>query len=147
MIEPITLVQIGERLCLGTFFSISGAHKLFDRDVRAKFTGMFQRIGVPRMAFPVALGELAGGLGIFTGTLTSIAATGLMMILGGAIYLDVWSADVVGKHPKDFSDWIAKALYCPEILMLFWLAAVILLGPGPYSVDGAVSFIFRDFIN
>lgn len=77
----------------------------------------------------------AGGLGLVAGCLTSAAAAGLMVILAGAIYLDVWAADIAGKHPRDVADWIAKTLYCPEVLMFWMLASVILLGPGPMSID------------
>lgn len=135
-------VQIGERLALGTFFAISGAHKVFDPDVREKMTGLFTRLGVAWARPAVSLGELAGGAGLITGTLTQIAAGGLMVILAGAIYLDVWAADIAGKHPRDTADWVAKTLYCPEVLMFWLLASVILLGPGPLSIDSFLSKLY-----
>lgn len=133
--NSLEYVQLGERLALGTFFAISGAHKVFDPAVRLKMAGLFQRLKVPWALPAVAGGELAGGLGLIAGCLTSAAAAGLMVILAGAIYLDVWAADIAGKHPRDLPDWIAKTLYCPEVLMFWLLASVILLGPGPLSID------------
>lgn len=138
----IQLVQLGERLALGTFFAISGAHKLFDPIIRARMSMLFDKLRVKWALQAVSVGEFLGGFGLITGTLTHIAAAGMMVILAGAIYLDVWKADVADKNPRDLPDWVAKTLYCPEVLMFWLLASVILLGPGPLSVDGLIREVF-----
>lgn len=134
-------VQLGQRLLLGSFFIASGAHKLFVPEVHRRVVGLFRAVGVdsPLVDWGVPAGEFLGGVALVLGLLTSVAALGLMAILAGAIYLDVWSADVVNKNPRDPSDWIAKFLYCSEVQMTWVLASVLLLGSGPWSVDHAVA--------
>lgn len=125
------------RFSLGLFFFSSGLHKTFVKDVRNKVWALFDSLGVghPFVKWPVPLGELFGGLGLFFGCLTAPASCGLMLILAGAICLDCWQVDVVAKHPRNPLDWIAKTVYMPEFLLMLCLAATLVLGPGRLSMD------------
>lgn len=137
----IESVQLGQRLLLGSFFVVSGAHKLLVPEVHRRVVALFRAVGVesPLVDWGVPAGEFLGGAALVLGLLTPVAALGLMAILAGAIYLDVWRADVVAKNPRDPSDWAAKFLYCSEVQMMWVLASVLLLGSGPWSADHVVA--------
>lgn len=126
------------RLAIGAFFAISGYHKLFDPVVSTRIQHLFNSLGVGHLWVIVATGELLGGLGILTGTLTPVACAGMIVILIGAIYLDVWKTDVVGKNPRDICDWIAKTIYCSEVLLIIILIDIA-VSPAVFGVDTIVA--------
>jgi len=133
------------RVALGLFFFSSGLHKLFVPDVRARFVGLLDKLGqgstLNRWLIPGA--EFMGGLALVIGFLTPLAGLGLAIIMMGAIYLDCWQDDVVAKHPRDFLDWVAKAIYMPEGLIFLVLIAIVLMGGGVYSLDHLILSIIR----
>ncbi len=74
------------RLMVGLVFVTSGYRHLKNPEERSK------SIGMPK-GFTIFLGfgEVAGGLGVAFGVLTQIAALGLILIMGGAIYKKIFA--------------------------------------------------------
>lgn len=131
----LIIVQLVERAVLGAFFTITGAHKLFDSQTRTKFKLLFRKLNIPRLWCLVACSELTGGVGILLGANTRAFCLILALILMEAIRLDAWKTEILSRKPKDFSDLIAKGLYCPEVLMVLLLGILLVIGAGPWSVD------------
>lgn len=108
---------------MGVFFLSSGYHKAFVPEVGDKMSAMFKRIGFG-WALPLVIGgELLGGLALVLGFLVPVAALGLTVIMAGAICTVCWP-EVVAKHPRDAMDWVAKAIYMPEGLMVLVLIVI-----------------------
>lgn len=75
-----------------------------------------------------ALGEFAGGLGLIVGLLTPIAAFGIAATMVGAIFIGNAGAPWINSDPKGKSFELAS-------LYLLIAVAVMLIGPGLYSLD------------
>lgn len=121
----------------GVFFVTTGARKCFMPDVRAKVCELFDSHGVPKPAqYAVMAGEFTGGLGLLTGTLTHLAAAGLVLIMLGAYLLDTWPG-VVAKNPPpaSWSKLLSNALCTPEAQLLIIVAALAFTGAGAFSLD------------
>lgn len=132
--------RLALRVSLGSFFAASGWRKLCEPETRAKVEGLFAKLHVPApLGACVRWGEFLGGLGVMAGCLTPAACAGLIVILAGAIKLDVWAADIAGKHPRGLADWLAKLWDVPETLLIVMLAVLALLGAGAFSID---AFLF-----
>lgn len=127
-----------DRWALGTFFTISGFHKLFNQTRRAALAETFKADGcyTPANMYAIPGGEFMGGLALLLGFLTPLAAAGLMIICAGACFFDGLKR-IKTWAPLDRFDWVDDALYLPEALYLIMLFALILAGPGPWSVDAA----------
>lgn len=137
----MTLVNAGLALlhiATGSFFTITGGRKCFKPEVRSKVCELFDRYNVPKPAqYAVMGGELAGGLGLISGTLTHIAALGLLVIMLGAYVLDTWPA-VKAKHPQPLvfdSKLLSNALCTPEAQLIVITATLALTGAGSFGVD------------
>src|SRR5271163_905219 len=79
------------RVALGTFFAISGYHKLFNASRHATLTRTLQDDGVhdvPIMRWLLPSVEFGGGCALVMGLLSALAAFGLFVISAGAIALD-----------------------------------------------------------
>jgi uncharacterized membrane protein YphA (DoxX/SURF4 family) len=127
-------------IATGAFFVDTGIRKNFMPAVRAKVEGMFDSHGVPKRAqYAVMAGELLGGLGLLTGTLTHVAALGLLVIMAGAYKLDTWPT-VRAKQgtPYSVSQLFSNALCTPEAQLIIILAAIALMGAGSFSIDGLI---------
>lgn len=143
--SPLALdaARVGLRVGLGAFFACTGANKLWCAPIRENVQGLFAKLGVPRpLARAIPAGEFLGGLGLLAGAATPLACAGLVAILGGAIALDTWRADVAGKHPRNCLDWVAKALCEPEAQMILSLAVLAVLGAGRFSLDALAAHLF-----
>ncbi len=75
-----------------------------------------------------ALGEFAGGLGLIVGCLTPIAAFGIAATMSGAILIGGAGAPWISSKPSGRSFEMAS-------LYLLIAVAVMLIGPGIYSLD------------
>ena len=96
-----------------------------------EFTGLFSGNGMVTMlgpvAYPVAVGELFGGLGLIVGVLTRFSAASLIVIMNGAI------AMVTGRNgflvmpgkPPGFE-------YNLSLIAL--LTPILLAGPGKFTI-------------
>jgi putative oxidoreductase len=74
------------RLMVGIIFLPSGWNHLKDPEARSKSIEMSKGFTIF-----LALGELAGALGVIFGVLTQIAALGLILIMLGAIYKKIFA--------------------------------------------------------
>jgi uncharacterized membrane protein YphA (DoxX/SURF4 family) len=128
------------RVALGAFFTISGFHKLFNRERHAVFLRELVADRVPRLGVNqwfVPSVEFFGGLALLTGMLAPLAALGLFVICLVAV-LTSGKRRVVSSLPIDRADYLDDVLYLPEVLYLVMLVVVILAGPGPLRLDSVV---------
>jgi uncharacterized membrane protein YphA (DoxX/SURF4 family) len=129
------------RVALGTFFAISGYHKLFNASRHATLTRTLQDDGVhdvPFMRWLLPSAEFAGGSALILGFLSVLAALGLFVISAGAFALDALKR-IRSWQPLDRADWLGDLLYIPEALYCIGLTVVILAGPGPWSLDAIIA--------
>src|SRR5580692_1671881 len=132
------------RVALGTFFAISGYHKLFNASRHAILTRTLVDDGVhavPIMRWLLPGAEFWGGLALIIGFLSVFAAFGLFVICIGAIALDAVKR-IRGWQPLDRADWLGDLLYVPESLYCIGLTVVMLAGPGPWSLDAKIAALF-----
>lgn len=141
MLHFLTFLQMGfgngnvalfaNRLALGTFFAISGYHKLFNRERHATVVATLKACGVPFLAFNqwfVPCVEFFGGLSVLSGILAPLAAMGLICICLTACMTD-GRKRVVGYKPIDSADKLDDYLYLPELLYIIGLAFIVTFGP------------------
>jgi uncharacterized membrane protein YphA (DoxX/SURF4 family) len=133
----VTLLAI--RASVGGFFTVSGAHKLFNPTRRRGLKATFAADGVTfgPMMYLVPLGEFLGGLGVAFGALTIFAVVGLVVLSLGATRLDGLKR-IASMHPLDPADRLGDVLYLPEVLYVLCLLPVLSFGPGAYSLDALV---------
>jgi putative oxidoreductase len=128
------------RVVLGTFFAISGYHKLFNASRHATLARTLQDDGVhavPIMQWLVPSVEFSGGCALIVGLLSALSAFGLFVVSLGALALDAVKR-VRDWQPINRADWLGNVLYLPEALYCVGLAVVMLGGPGPWSIDAII---------
>ena len=132
-----TVVYTLLRIAVGGFFVSSGYHKLFNSKRREMIGKVMIEDGIPFPVFCavfVPVVELLAGLGLAVGALATLSALGLLVISLVATFTDaIWR--LPDRHPLDLVDWIAKAIYLPEVLLSLALLLLLAGGPQPYSVD------------
>lgn len=129
------------RVALGTFFAISGYHKLFNASRHTVLVRTIEEDGVHGIAlmqWVLPAGEFLGGSALVAGLLSVLAALALFVICSGAVLLDALKR-IRAWQPIDRADWLGDLLYVPESLYCIGLAVVILAGPGPWSVDAKIA--------
>jgi putative oxidoreductase len=129
------------RVALGTFFAISGYHKLFNASRHTVLVRTIEEDGVHGIAlmqWVLPAGEFLGGSALVPGLLSVLAALALFVICSGAVLLDALKR-IRAWQPIDRADWLGDLLYVPESLYCIGLAVVILAGPGPWSVDAKIA--------
>jgi putative oxidoreductase len=133
------------RAVLGFGFVYHGFPKLFSAAGHDMFVGMLQGIGVPlpeMTAWFVGMVELAGGLALLAGALTSVA--GLVLIVNMLVAL------LTVHLPQGFNFIHITGMseagpqfgmpgYEVPLLYVAGLAALVVSGPGPFSVDERVN--------
>lgn len=128
------------RLCVGTFFAISGFNKLFNVGRHNSLTANLRKNHIPAlgiMQWFVPGWEFASGLMLALGFLSAFNAAVLMIICIVACCCEA-KAKVAAYHPINRGDWVADWLYLPEVLYLFLLAVIVLAGTGQYSIDALI---------
>jgi len=128
------------RVALGTFFAISGYHKLFNASRHAVLVGTLKDGGVPAvrvMQWLVPGVEFSAGCALIIGLLSALAAFGLFVITFSAIAIDGIKR-IPEWMPINRADWLGDVLYLPETLYCIALAVVMLAGPGPWSLDATI---------
>ena len=128
------------RVALGTFFAISGYHKLFNKQRHAALVGTFKDLGIPCIGFNqwfVPSVEFLGGLAVLSGILAPFAAFGLIAICLVAT-CTAGLQRIPAYNPIDKADWLDDLLYLPEVLYLIGLLIVVTFGPGPLTVPAMV---------
>jgi len=129
------------RVALGTFFAISGYHKLFNASRHATLARTLQDDGVravPIMQWLVPGIEFSAGCALIIGLLSALAAFGLFVICLGAVTLDAIKR-VSTWQPINRADLVGDLLYLPESLYCIGLAIVMLAGPGRWSLDAVIA--------
>jgi uncharacterized membrane protein YphA (DoxX/SURF4 family) len=125
------------RLALGSFFVLSGVHKLTNKERHKTFVETLRVLGIPRIGILqwfVPGVEFFGGLGVAVGFLTPLAALGLLVICSVALVTN--SPTVVASYkPIDRADRVDDWLYQPELMYALMLLYFIAAGAGPVSVD------------
>jgi uncharacterized membrane protein YphA (DoxX/SURF4 family) len=125
------------RFALGSFFVLSGIHKLRNKERHQTFVETLRALGIPRIGifqWFVPGVEFLGGLGVAAGCLTPLAALGLLIICSVALLTS--SPTVVASYkPIDRADRIDDWLYQPELIYALMLLYFIAAGAGPVSVD------------
>lgn len=150
MLNELTVLQEGlglsataltiNRLALGTFFSISGYHKLFNAERHASIAATMKANKIPLPNFNcwfVPTVEFLGGLALLSGILAPLAAMGLFIICLVATCTD-GLARIPAFHPLDKADWLDDLLYLPEVLYLLGLAIIIVAGPGLFTIPSLI---------
>lgn len=119
-----TLVSTLSRLFCGLAFIVHGAPKVFNLEAASSF---FESVGVPSwLAIPVAGLELFGGILLVVGFLTRW--------LSGLFILEMIVAIVTVHLPKGWD--VFSGGYEYSLALIVMLISVIVLGPGPFSIDG-----------
>jgi uncharacterized membrane protein YphA (DoxX/SURF4 family) len=128
------------RLALGSFFALSGFHKLTNKDRHKAFEETLRLLGIPQidvLQWFVPGVEFLGGLGVAIGFLTPLAALGLLTICTVALLTN--SPTVVASYKLiNSADRVDDWLYQPEMLYALMLLYFITAGAGPVSVDQLV---------
>jgi putative oxidoreductase len=128
------------RIAVGSFFMLSGFHKLFNAPRHRTFVDELKALGVPAVGFNqwwVPLVEFAAGGAVLVGLLAPLAALGLLVIILVAIATSGRQRIKVYK-PIDEADRIDDWLYLPETLYAFMLLIIVSAGAGPYSLDALI---------
>ncbi len=129
-------ILMTNRIAIGLFFSISGYHKLFNRDRHQQLVSTLKACGIPFVGFCewfVPLVEFFGGLAVLFGLLAPLAALGLAIILLVALATD-GPKRIREYRPIDAADFLDDLLYLPETIYLVMTLFVIIAGPGAFSL-------------
>ena len=128
------------RVATGTFFAISGAHKLFHKARHETLRDTLVADGVPFIRFNewfVPAVEFLGGLAVVIGLLTPLAAFGLLAICCVACAVD-GIKKICAWNPLNRADWLDDLLYLPETIYALFLSVLVAGGAGRYSVDALI---------
>ena len=121
------------RLGIGLVFFLHGLQKLTQGP--SGFAGMLTGLGTPApevFAWLVTIAELVGGALLIIGFLTRLATIPLIIVMLGAI---VMVKSGIGIITPQGAPMPGAEL---DIALLAGLAAILLLGPGRFSVDHAM---------
>lgn len=127
------------RIATGSFFALSGFHKLFNRGRHRTLVGTLDTCGVPCvrvMQWFVPSVELSAGLGLAFGFLTPLAA--LIAICVAATCTDGLKR-IRSWQPLDKADAVDDLLYLPEFIYIILLSFFVAAGAGPLSLDAIIS--------
>ena len=128
------------RVAVGTFFMLSGYHKLFNAQRHRTVVDELKALGVHAVGFNqwwVPLVEFSAGGAVLIGLLAPLAALGLLVIILVATATSGRQRIKLYK-PIDEADRIDDWLYLPETLYAFMLIIIISAGAGPYSLDALI---------
>jgi putative oxidoreductase len=126
------------RVATGLFFAISGYYKLFSDSGQARMLATMIEAGIAlpsTAAWLVAGVELLFGLLLLAGLLSRVS-----VLLLAAICLVATVTDGIHRIPTGISawEWLDWLLYLPEVLYLFLLGFILVLGADRFAIDHAV---------
>jgi putative oxidoreductase len=125
---PIDLASLLLRLFLGAIMMVHGFPKLFRAEGRAQTMGFMKGVGVPpALALAAGVLEFFGGLALVLGFLAQVAALLILLEMAGTTLLS-WRK--LGKK--------LVLGYELDLAYLFMALALVLVGPGIYSLDRAL---------
>jgi len=110
------------RVIVGVIFATHGAQKLFGAFGGPGLSAIVEMMGP--IAYPVAIGEFFGGLGLIVGFLCRFSAASLIVIMLGAISM------VHGKNGLLLQDGGFEY----NLALIGLLAPILIAGPGRYAV-------------
>jgi putative oxidoreductase len=128
------------RIAVGTFFMLSGYHKLFNPQRHRALVDELKALGVPAVGINqwwVPMVEFTAGGAVLIGFLAPLAALGLLVIILVAMATSGRQRIKLYK-PIDEADRIDDWLYLPETLYAVMLIMVVSAGAGPYSLDAVI---------
>ena len=126
-LHPLALLAL--RLALGAIMIAHGAQKLFGG--MPKFMGWLNSMGIPGwMAYLTVAAEFGGGILLVVGLLTRLAALSIVIDMAVAIDKVHWKNGLLSAGPGKVGYELPLA--CGIIAF-----ALIFLGAGPISLDGA----------
>ena len=133
------------RVAVGTFFMLSGYHKLFNAQRHRMFADELRALHIHVVAINqwwVPLVEFSAGGAVVIGLFAPLAAFGLIVVI---VIADVTSGRerIESFKPIDRADRIDDWLYLPETLFAFMLLIIVSAGAGPYSVDHVIAALVR----
>lgn len=117
------------RIVLGIVFVMHGGQKLFVFGLDG-VAGGFAQMGVPAPGLTgplTALVEFFGGLALVFGLLSRLAAVGLIVVMLGAIAMVHIAAGFFAPNGFEF-----------PLTLIAGLAAIVLIGPGRFSLDSLI---------
>lgn len=137
------LAMLVVRVSIGATFALNGYYKVFYPQRHASFVATLKSSGVYNhfTEWSVCSIELLAGLGVLFGFLTPVSALGLLVIICTAVCTDSYKK-LAGFYPLGFGDLVSDYLYLPEVLYAIMLVAIIVSGPGPYSLDSLILWFF-----
>jgi putative oxidoreductase len=110
------------RVIVGVIFAAHGAQKMFGAFGGAGLSKTAEMMGA--IAYPVAIGEFFGGLGLVVGFLCRFSAASLIVVMVGAI------ATVHGKN----GFFLDKGGFEYNLALIGLLGPILILGPGTYAI-------------
>jgi len=125
------------RLGVGVPFFISGMNKLFCPTCHGWLRANLTRSQIPCVAVAVwwvagweALAGLTLSLGLFTG-----ASSFILFIVCAVAFIVSWRRKLANKRPAHFFDACTEIGFMFDTLLTWMLLAVMMVGPGRYSLD------------
>lgn len=128
------------RVATGTFFAISGYHKLFNKDRHAALVATLKENKIPLVKVNewfVPTVEFLGGTALALGFLTVPTALVLAFLLCVACLTD-GRKRVEGYAPINLADRVDDWLYLCEVIYIFVLGLLFTMGPGTFAVDNVL---------
>jgi putative oxidoreductase len=129
------------RVAVGGFFAIAGYHKITVKERHAALVQTLKDNHIPWVRFNewwVPSVEVGAGLSLCAGFMTPVAASLLGAICLVATCTDGWRKVQQEYKPINKADLIDDLLYLPEVLYGLKLLAIMIVGPGLYSLDAII---------
>lgn len=143
MAEPDVAIATA-RIAIGSFFAISGFHKLVVPQRHQQLKQTLVDLKIPFIRFNewfVPGVEFAAGIGVAIGLLTVFNA-----LLLGAICLVATCTDGLKRirewKPINKADWFNTLQYLPEVTYGILVLVVVFAGPDRYSLDRILQLVF-----
>jgi uncharacterized membrane protein YphA (DoxX/SURF4 family) len=145
----VDLASLIARCTLGLFFVLARFRSFYDpskppgcRVFNTDRFGSLQRklcscgfsSGLLFWTWVTAVVEVAGGLALLAGLLTTLAAFGLLVLTIRASMCTAW-AKISEQNPVDRIDCVACYLWRVEGVYIALALLIMVLGPGSYSAD------------